>query len=223
MNSKLKKSLIVISSGIVLFLGVFFMTRSISNLIDAPDKDNVITMDEKSQESDVNNTSKNDSQKSKEEKSTTSNVKQNTQANKTQNKSAETSEKQSDYVVESGDTLSSIAEKLMPWCAENDAIKTLIEMNNIKNSEILPVGIHLLIPENPIDTTGCVEHTILKNETLYNIATKYLPSMNANKAVDIIMKKNNISDPKSIAENRIIFIPQGDTKTTNAEATSIKN
>lgn len=203
MNSKLKKSLIVISSGIVLFLGVFFMTRSISNLIDTPDKDNVITMNENSQKLDINNTS---------------NVKQNTKANETKNKSAETSEKQSDYVVESGDTLSSIAQKLMPWCAENDAIKTLIEMNNIKNSEILPVGIHLLIPENTIDTTGCVEHTILKDETLYNIATKYLPSIDANKAVDIIMKKNNISDPKSIAENRIIFIPQDDTKTTNAEA-----
>lgn len=222
MNSKLKKSLIIISSGIVLFLGVFFMTRSISNLIDTPNKDNVITMDGKSQKPNINNASKEDSEKSQEEKSNTTNVKQNTQASESKNKSSETSKKQSEYVVKSGDTLSSIVQKLMPWCAENDAIKTIIEMNNIRNSEILPVGVHLLIPENPIDTAGCMEHTILKGETLYNIATKYLPSMDANKAVDVIMKKNNISDPKSITENRIIFIPQNDVKTTNAEASSTK-
>lgn len=223
MNSKLKKSLIIISSGIVLFLGVFFMTRSISNLIDTPDKGNVITMDKKSEKPNINNASKESSQKSKEEKTDTSNVKQTTQANETKNKPAETSEKQSEYVVQSGDTLSSIVQKLIPWCAENDAIKTIIEMNNIRNSEILPVGVHLLIPENPINTTGCVEHIILKGETLYNIAIKYLPSMDANKAVDVIMKKNNISDPKSITENRIIFIPQNDVKTTNAETASAED
>lgn len=219
MNSKLKKSLIIISSGIVLFLGVFFMTRSISNLIDTPDKDNVITMDEKSQKSNINSASK----KPKEEKSNPTNIKQDMSTTKTKNTSAKASEKQSEYVVQSGDTLSSIAEKLMPWCAENDAIKTIIEMNNIRNSEILPVGVHLLIPQNPIDTTGCVEHTILKGETIYNIATKYLPSMDTNKAVDVIMKKNNISDPKLITENRIIFIPQDDVKTTNAEAASTQD
>ncbi|MCY6354603.1 LysM peptidoglycan-binding domain-containing protein [Clostridium sp. ZS2-4] len=215
MNSKFKKSLIIISSGIVLFLGVFFMTRSISNLIDTPDKDNVITMDENSGKPATNSTSK--------EKSNTANIKQDTQASKTKDKSTKTYEKQSEYVVQSGDTLSSIVENLMPWCGENDAIKTIIEMNNIRNSEILPVGVHLLIPENPIDTTGCVEHTILKGETLYQIATKYLPSIDSNKAVDVIMKRNNISDPKSITENRVIFIPQDNVKTTNAEATSTED
>ncbi|MCY6371375.1 LysM peptidoglycan-binding domain-containing protein [Clostridium ganghwense] len=221
MNSKLKKSLIIISSGIVLFLGVFFMTRSISNLIDKPSDENVITMNEKSLKPDSNKNTKDNSSTNKQEKSNTTNVEKDDSQN-TSN-SNETAENNTEYVVRAGDTLSTIAHKLMPWSSENTAIKTLIEMNNIKNSEILPVGVHLLIPKNPIDTANCVKHTVLKGETLYHIASKYFPSMDANKAADIIMKKNNISDAKLLTENRVIYIPEDEVKSTNAKVTAPQN
>ncbi|WMJ80461.1 LysM peptidoglycan-binding domain-containing protein [Clostridium sp. MB40-C1] len=216
MNYKLKKPLIIIFSGIILFVGVFFMTRSISNLVDTANNSTATSIDDTSNK-DLQNTSQFTDENSSKQTNTEqegSNEDSDTLDNKS--KTSKTEEKHVEYVVKSGDTLSTIAEKFMPWNSKKQAIKTLIEMNKLKNSEILPVGSHLIIPKNPIDTSSCIEHKVTKGETLYKIATKYFPGIDTNKSIKMIMEKNNISDAKLVSENIVIYIPKNDVPTSNS-------
>lgn len=205
MNPKLKRTLIVLSSSLVLFLAVFFMTRSITNLIDTP-KTSITKSSNKNNE-------KNLAQGNEESQTQKSgNYNKISKNDKSDNKSTQNSQKYIDYVVKSGDTLSNVSQQFMSWSPTNTAIKTLIEMNNLKSSELLPVGSHLMIPKNPIDTTGCIKHIVSKGETLYKIANKYFPNKDANKEVKVIMDKNNISDPGVLTPNRTIYIPKDSSK-----------
>ncbi|MCY6483365.1 LysM domain-containing protein [Clostridium aestuarii] len=208
---KFKKPLILICSGIVLFLGVFFMTRSLNNLIQASNTETPISIDKNSVKSNSNEKdTKLNEQKNTETQPDITNDKDSKEEDKSDSKDTATlyDEKHEYYTVKSGDSLYSIAKTLMPWSSINNAKKMLIEINDIKNSEILPVGVHLLIPENPIDTENCIKYTIGEGDTLYNVAQKYFPTSNPNNVVSVIMEKNNINDPTSVTEDRVIYIPK---------------
>ncbi|MCY6957497.1 LysM peptidoglycan-binding domain-containing protein [Clostridium brassicae] len=220
MNYKLKKPLIIIFSGIILFVGVFFMTRSISNLVDTANNSTATSIDDTNSQTDNNKDLQNTSQSTDENSTKLTNNEQegsNEDSDTLDNKSktSKTEGTHVEYVVKSGDALSTIAEKFMPWSSKKQAIKTLIEINKLKNPEILPVGSHLLIPENPIDTSSCIEHKVTKGETLYKIAIKYFPGIDTNKSIKMIMEKNNISDAKLVSENMVIYIPKNDISTSN--------
>lgn len=216
MNSKFKKALIIICSGTVLFIAVFFMTRSLNNLIDGSNKDNVITAEDTSSK-DKAGTQK-EAQAPIEDKSQSN--------NKTQDKNEEAQassnvamEKYTDYIVKADDTLYSIARKSMPWKSQEEAVKILETMNNLKDRSVIPVGSRLMIPVNDIDTTGCTKYTVKSGESLYNIAKEYLPNMDTNKAVDIIMKKNNLTNANLLSVGLEIYIPNSDSTAVNSGST----
>lgn len=199
MNPKIKKSLIIASSGIILFAGVFFMTRTISNIVEVSNN-KIVSKKDSTNENKSNKVTKNDSDEKhvEEEKNTQTGAETN----------VSDSNEYTEYVVTTGDTISDIVDKFMPWCSKNEAIKSIIELNNLKSSEIIPVGTHLMIPKNNIDTSNCIEHKVSKGETLYKIATKYFPSADTNKVIELIMKKNNLSSPTLVTEDRVIYIPK---------------
>lgn len=211
MNPKLKRALIIVSSSLVLFFAVFFMTRSITNLIDTSSNSNKTSITSSSNKSDEKNLAQKNKKTTNTKSGNNNNISKNDENN---NNIDQNSQKYIEYVVKSGDTLSTVSQQYMSWSPSSTAIKTLIEMNNLKSSELLPVGAHLMIPKNPIDTTECIKHIVSKGETLYKIANEYFPNKDANKEVKIIMDKNNISDPGVLSENRVIYIPKDSSKTS---------
>ena len=95
------------------------------------------------------------------------------------------------YIVKSGDTLYSIANK------NNVSLDDLKSINNL-TSNILSIGQKLLIPSETLDNNY---HIVESGDTLYAIAKKY------NKTVDEIKKANNlVSNILSIGQKLIIPI-----------------
>ena len=205
MKSKIKKALIITSSAIVLFFGVFFMTRSLNNIVQSSNKSDI---------SDVNETSSKDNSNTEDkvQVSNDSNTTKTTneEPSTTQSTINSTPEKYTDYVVQKGDTLYSIARKAIPWKSQEEAVKIIETMNNLKDREVIVSGLRLMVPVNTIDTTNCIKYTVQAGETLYNIAEEYLPTMDANEAVQVIMQKNSISNPDLLSVGLEIYIPEGD-------------
>jgi len=205
MKSKIKKALIITSSAIVLFFGVFFMTRSLNNIVQSSNKSDI---------SDVNETSSKDNSNTEDkvQVSNDSNTAKTTneEPSTTQSTINSTPEKYTDYVVQKGDTLYSIARKAIPWKSQEEAVKIIETMNNLKDREVIVSGLRLMVPVNTIDTTNCIKYTVQAGETLYNIAEEYLPTMDANEAVQVIMQKNSISNPDLLSVGLEIYIPEGD-------------
>lgn len=219
MNSKVKKTLIIICSSVVLFLAVFFMTRSLNNLIEGSDKENVISVEDTS--SSNNNANSNADIAGNTE--VQSQEKNNTASNPEETKTASNNsvERYIDYTVQQGDTLFSIARKTMPWKSQEEATKILETMNNLRNRELLSVGSKLMIPVNTIDTSNCEKYIVQKGDSLYTIAEEYLPSTDVNSAVDLIMKKNNLTNPSALSIGLEIYIPNVESNAANS--TSIDN
>ena len=98
------------------------------------------------------------------------------------------------YIVKSGDTLYSIANKY------NISVNDLIEYNNLPTT-ILSVGQVLNIPT--ISSSDII-YTVKPGDTLYSIANKY------NVSVNDLKKLNNLDNNiLSIGEN--LYIPKGNT------------
>lgn len=211
MKSKFKKTLVILSSAILLFLGVFFATRSLNNLIEEKNKDKVISLQENTYEEET--VIENNAEVQKENATNVNSNDNNENATATNNSPTE---KYTDYIVQKGDTLYSIARKAIPWKSQQEAVKTIETMNNIRNIELIPVGSRLMVPVNTIDTTGCIRYVVKPGETLSNIAEEYLPSIETTKAVDMIMEKNNISNPNLLSIGLEIYIPEDESNTVNS-------
>ena len=95
------------------------------------------------------------------------------------------------YVVKKGDTLSEIAQKY------HVKVKTLVQLNNIKNPNLIYVGEEIKIPKSSI-----IKYTIKKGDTLYSIAKKY------NTTWQNIYNKNKsiIKNPNKIYPGQVIVI-----------------
>ncbi|MFU0824168.1 LysM peptidoglycan-binding domain-containing protein [Clostridium sp.] len=216
MNSKIKKTLIIISSSVVLFLAVFFMTRSLNNLIDGSDKENIISVEDTSSSQSDNNVNTDTTKNTASVGKQSSNVSLNTEESKTANNNSV--EKYIDYTVQQGDTLFSIARKTMPWKSQEEAVKTIETMNNIKNRELLTVGSKLMIPVNNIDTSNCTKYIVQEGDSLYTIAQEYLPNTDINSAINLIMSKNNITNPSALSVGLEIYIPNAESSTVSSNS-----
>lgn len=207
MNSKLKKTLIIISSSVVLFFSVFYLTRSLNNLVEAPNKENVVSLeDSSSQNTEIENKGSKETSSNKEDSEPTNNI------------SVDQYTEFTDYIVQEGDTLFSIARNKIPWKSQDEATKILQAVNNLKNRELLSVGSKLKIPANTIDTSNCVKYVVKEGESIYTIAESYLPNMNIMDAVDLIMKKNNITESSALSIGLEIYIPNADASAVNSNS-----
>lgn len=193
------------------------MARSLNNLIDGSDKENVISVeDTSSSNKNDNNINTDTSEDATSHNKQNNNVSLNIEESKTTNNNSV--ERYIDYTVQEGDTLFSIARKTMPWKGQEDAVKTLETINNIKNRELLTVGSKLMIPVNNIDTSNCTKYIVQKGDTLYTIAEEYLPNIEINSAVNLIMSKNNISNPSALSVGLEIYIPNSESSTVNSNS-----
>lgn len=116
------------------------------------------------------------------------------------------------HTVESGDTLSGIAQQY------GTTVEDIQSLNDLGNSEILQIGQILLIPAAgataipptsppPGPTPGTVIHVVQSGETLLGIAQRYGVSML------VIQQMNNITDPETLQVGQQLYIPVGPTAT----------
>jgi len=111
------------------------------------------------------------------------------------------------YIVEAGDTLSSIAKKFKV------DIFLLIAFNNIEDPNNVPVGKELTIPqanaelptETPLPTNlprgYKIKYFVKPGDTLQTIAGKF------NSTAEAIAKENKITDPNKIGVGDILVVP----------------
>ena len=111
--------------------------------------------------------------------------------------------KENIYVVKSGDTLFSIANKF------NVTVQAIKNINNL-SSNILNVGQELVIPkeETPSTSGEFINYTVKAGDSLYKIAKEYNTTVNA------IMNVNNLTS-NALQINQVLKIPT----TTNQEET----
>ena len=97
-----------------------------------------------------------------------------------------------DYVIQSGDTLTKIANKF------NTSVDELVKLNNIENPNLIYAGDTIKIPSNNTD----IEYTVKKGDTLSSIASK------CDTTYQELAKYNNIDNPDLIYPNQVIKIPK---------------
>ena len=97
-----------------------------------------------------------------------------------------------EYVAESGDTLSSIAEQF------NISLNTLLWANDLSSSSLLKIGQKLVI----LPTSGVIYH-VKNGDTLSNIATTYKST------TEKIIAFNNLSAEGDIYTGDILIVPDG--------------
>ncbi|MBO6243775.1 MAG: LysM peptidoglycan-binding domain-containing protein [Clostridia bacterium] len=106
------------------------------------------------------------------------------------------------YTVKKGDTLSQIALNY------GTTVQNLVELNNIKNPNLIYIGQILRIETNANDTDtnemGYHIYTVKRNDNLWNISKRY------GVTVASIVNVNNIANPNLIYPNQRIRIPISD-------------
>lgn len=104
------------------------------------------------------------------------------------------------YIVKSGDTLWSIAQKY------NVTVQQIVTANNITNANLIRVGQSLIIPgTSSVPPTTGIKYTVKAGDTLWAIAQKY--GVTVQKIVDA----NNITNPSLIHIGQVLTIPTGTT------------
>ena len=101
---------------------------------------------------------------------------------------------ENEYIVESGDTLSSIANRF------NTTVNDLIEYNNLPTT-ILTIGQVLNIPNS---SASNILYTVKRGDTLYQIANSYGTTVNA------IRELNNLTS-NTLSIGQQLYIPQSTT------------
>lgn len=97
------------------------------------------------------------------------------------------------YKVVRGDTLSSIARRY------NTTVSVLVQLNNLRNPNLIFVGETLKVPANT--STSTTNYTVVRGDTLSSIARRF------NTTVDQLVSLNNISNPNLIHVGQILTIP----------------
>ncbi|WP_047985710.1 LysM peptidoglycan-binding domain-containing protein [Ornithinibacillus californiensis] len=95
------------------------------------------------------------------------------------------------YTVQSGDTLSDIANR---W---GISIHSLIQMNNLPNPDFLFVGQQLSMPP------GIFRYRVKPGDTLFNIASQYKVPFS------VIIEANNLQAPYTIFPGQLLEVPPG--------------
>lgn len=121
------------------------------------------------------------------------------------------------YTVQSGDTLSSIANRF------STSVNTIAHLNNIQNVNRIYIGQHLLVRQAPQNTSSQVNvpsqsnstnhsqatgsYTVKSGDTLSSIATRYGMSY------ETLARLNNIANPNFIRVGQILRLNAGVTNT----------
>ena len=97
-----------------------------------------------------------------------------------------------EYAVQSGDTISSIANSF------NLNVNTILWENNLGSNSLIKPGIKLTI----LPSDG-IRHTVVKNETIGKIASKY------GVTEEVIIDNNDIYENEALTIGQKLFIPGG--------------
>lgn len=105
-----------------------------------------------------------------------------------------------DYVVQRGDTLTTIARQ------HKVSVAAIVEANSIANPDMIRVGQRLVIPGHSGGEDRV--HVVARGETLAGIAARYGVSLSA------VVKTNDITDPNRIRVGQRLVIPGGGNSPT---------
>jgi LysM repeat protein len=108
-----------------------------------------------------------------------------------------------EYTVEKGDSLSTIAKQYSDTCPTNIASKIILEFNNMKATDRLKEGSTLKIPEDFL--LSGIRHTVESGDTLIGIAEEYLDIYDLTEAINHIIKLNFL-DSSTIRIGQELFI-----------------
>ena len=119
------------------------------------------------------------------------------------------------YKVESGDTLSGIAEKY------GTTVNTLVSLNGISNPNLIYVGEVLKVPVTgsgaDVSKSSTINYTVQSGDTLSGIAARYGTTVNT------LVSLNGISNPNLIYVGEILKVPvSGSGATSNLTSTTYK-
>ena len=118
--------------------------------------------------------------------------------------------KQNVYVVISGDSLYSIAQKF------GVTVQEIIDTNNLGNNTSLSIGQELIIPDKQEETLPPIEeeipntYTVQSGDSLYSIARRF------NTTVDILKSLNNLTS-NTLSIGKVLLLP---SEVNNNEAIS---
>lgn len=113
-----------------------------------------------------------------------------------------------EYVVKSGDTLSSIFRDSIKGYSFADAVKLIADKNSLENANNLKPGQKLLIPTAKDSSEN--KYIIKQGDTLTKLAKKYFPKEKLLDAIKAIMQENDIEDENSIEVGQVIIIPEAE-------------
>ena len=117
------------------------------------------------------------------------------------------------YTVQSGNTLSGIAEEY------GTTVNTLVALNGISNPNLIYVGQVLKIPATgsgaSVSTSSTINYTVQAGDTLSGIAEEYGTKVNT------LVALNGISNPNLIYVGQVLKIPvSGSESTSNSTVTT---
>ena len=117
------------------------------------------------------------------------------------------------YTVQSGNTLSGIAEEY------GTTVNTLVAINGISNPNLIYVGQVLKIPATgsgaSVSTSSTINYTVQAGDTLSGIAEEYGTTVNT------LVALNGISNPNLIYVGQVLKIPvSGSESTSNSTVTT---
>ena len=117
------------------------------------------------------------------------------------------------YTVQSGNTLSGIAEEY------GTTVNTLVALNGISNPNLIYVGQVLKIPATgsgaSVSTSSTINYTVQAGDTLSGIAEEYGTTVNT------LVALNGISNPNLIYVGQVLKIPvSGSESTSNSTVTT---
>ena len=106
--------------------------------------------------------------------------------NESEKPEEESDDKEITYTIKSGDTLSGIASKF------NTTVSKLVELNNIKNPNLIITGDKLVIRSGSVENNEPTTYTIKSGDNLTKIAKKF------GTTVSKLVELNNIKNPNLI-------------------------
>lgn len=222
---KFKKQIGIIISCIAILAVVFFAVNYIGNRDKAASNKNDSNVAEtgsntndKNQEDGIADNS------SKDDTDTASKAKDENVQNEDDSKISE-GIKEGYYTVKETDTLFNIARTYMPNSDPDKVVEAIKERNELKDN-VISNGQKLIISyetalENGSnsskdnttsngDHTNHMDYVVKEGDTLFNIATKYMSSMNVMDGIETIKSHNNMGDSTVIKVDQTICIPSSE-------------